>query len=78
MPIYLDVHKISEIKEMINSPTQDPDVKIINIFFNREADLYYYLVEAPSKQVIINMHSKFNAKCNMINEITMMDPNNKK
>ncbi|MDR4512588.1 MAG: hypothetical protein MRJ93_12890 [Nitrososphaeraceae archaeon] len=75
MPTYLDVHKISQIGDMINVPgIEDENFKItrINTFCNREEDLIYYLLNATSKDVIEKYHSKFNLKCDSITEVTMM------
>jgi hypothetical protein len=75
MPVFLDVPKISQIGDIINTPIiNDEDLGItrINTFFNREADLIYYLLDAPSKEVIVKFHSKFNLKCDSIIEVAMM------
>lgn len=75
MSVFLDVHKLSQIGYMIDAPIiEDEDFRItrINTFYNREANLIYYLLDAPSKQVIEKYHSKFNLKCDSITKVTMM------
>lgn len=75
MPIYLDVHKISQIGDIVNTPIindEDFGITRVNTFFNRESDLFYYLLDAPSKEAIEKFHSKFNLKCDSIMEVTMM------
>lgn len=73
MPIYLDVHKISHIGDIVNTPIKNDEefgITHINTFFNRESDLFYYLLNAPSRTAIEKFHSKFNLNCNSIMEIT--------
>ena len=74
MPIFLDVHKIPQldktIEEIVNSPKDEFGVTHINIFFNKEADLFYCLLEAPNKESIEKHHSKINMKCDWISEVT--------
>ena len=74
MPIFLDVHKIPEldktVEEIINAPKDEFGVTHINVFFNKEADLFYCLLEAPSKEAIEKHHSKINIKCDWISEVT--------
>jgi len=75
MPLYLDVHKISHIGDIVNTPIKsDEDFGIthINTFFNRESDLFYYLLNTPSRTAIEKFHSKFNLSCDSIMEITKM------
>jgi hypothetical protein len=60
---------------MIDAPIiEDEDFRItrINTFYNREIDLIYYLLDAPSKETIEKYHSKFNLICDSITEVTMM------
>ena len=75
MPIFLDVHKIpsldKDIQELIDLPKDELGVTHINIFYNREADLCYCLLEAPRKEAVEKHHAKINAKCDWINEVTM-------
>ncbi len=75
MPIFLDVHKIpsldKNIQELIDLPKDELGVTHINIFYNREADLCYCVLEAPSKEAVEKHHSKINVKCDWINEVTM-------
>ncbi|MDR4510756.1 MAG: hypothetical protein MRJ93_03515 [Nitrososphaeraceae archaeon] len=76
MPIFLDVHNLSEIGDIINMPVvndREFNVKNIKVFFNKEVELFYYLLEAHSKEVIERHHLKFNLSCNSIMEVTMMD-----
>lgn len=74
MAIFLDVHKIPQldrtIEEIINQPRDEFGVSHINIFFNKEADLFYCLLEAPSKEAIEKHHSKIHIKCDWITEVT--------
>ena len=74
MPIFLDVHKIPEgeadLKEIVNSPTDEFGVRHINIFFNREADIFYCLLEAPNMEAIKKHHEKFNIKPDWITEVS--------
>jgi hypothetical protein len=75
LPIFLDVHKIPQtdktIKEIVNAPKDEFGVTHINVFFNKEADLCYCLLDAPSKEAIEKHHSKMNIKCDWITEVTM-------
>lgn len=76
MPIFLDAYKISEIGDIINMPVindREYNVKNINVFFNTEAGLFYYLLEAHRKEVIERHHLKFNLKCESIMEVTMIN-----
>jgi len=62
MPIFLDIHKIptteKKIEEIVNQPEDESQVIHINIFFNREADLCYFLLKAHSKEAIENIMPK--------------------
>ena len=75
MPIFLDVHKIptteNKIKDIVNQSTDEFQVRHINIFFNREADLCYCLLETPSKEAVEKHHIKINIICDWITEVTM-------
>ncbi|MFB5599473.1 MAG: DUF4242 domain-containing protein [Nitrososphaeraceae archaeon] len=57
MPIFLDVHKILEVdedvKDITNAPPNEFGVRHINIFFNREANLFYCLLESPDKEAVV-------------------------
>jgi hypothetical protein len=69
LPVFLDVHKISQIGDTIGTPTiEDEEFRVtrINTFHNIEVDLIYYLLDATRKQVIEKYHSKFNFKCDSI------------
>ncbi|MFB5599904.1 MAG: nickel-binding protein [Nitrososphaeraceae archaeon] len=74
MPIFLDVHKIPQldmtIEEIVNQPKDEFGVSHINIFLNKEADLFYCLLEAPTKEAIEKHHFKINIKCDWITEVT--------
>jgi Nickel responsive protein SCO4226-like len=62
---------VTGIQELIDLPKDELGVTHINIFYNREADLCYCLLEAPSKEAVEKHHSKINVKCDWINEVTM-------
>lgn len=57
MPIFLDVHKILEVdedvKDIANAPPNEFGVRHMNIFFNREANLFYCLLESPDKEALV-------------------------
>ena len=75
MPIFLDIHKIptteKKIDEIVNQQEDESQVTHINILFNREADLCYFLLQASSKEAIEKYHSKINMKCDFIYQVTM-------
>lgn len=72
MPVFLDVHKIPQlekiIEEIVNAPKIEFHVTHINIFFNKEADLYYCLLEASNKEGVEKHRSKINLKCDWITQ----------
>ncbi|MDR4511521.1 MAG: DUF4242 domain-containing protein [Nitrososphaeraceae archaeon] len=76
MPIFLDVHKIPEVdkdvQEIVNAPPDEFGVRHVNIFFNREADIFYCLLEAPDRQSVEKHHAKFNIKPDWITEVTQV------
>jgi len=73
MPIFLDVHKIPEVEkdvqEIVNAHPDEFGVRHINIFFNREADIFYCLLEAPDRQSVEKHHAKINIKPGWITEV---------
>ena len=76
MPLFLDVHKISsmvdnKIENLIDLPKDEFDVTHINIFYNREGDLCYCLLDAPSREAVEKHHAKINVKCDWITEVMM-------
>ncbi|MDX1372198.1 MAG: hypothetical protein R3321_06990 [Nitrososphaeraceae archaeon] len=76
MAIFLDIHKISQIGNMIDSPMtteKDFGVTRINTFVNRERDLLCYLLEAPNEESVKSLHLEFNLKCDLIMKGTMAD-----
>jgi len=62
MPIFLDVHKIPEsdrtVEEIVNAQRDEFGVTHINVFFNKDADLCYCLLEASNKEAIEKHHFK--------------------
>jgi hypothetical protein len=68
MPVFLDVHKVSQIEGLVKTHTRG-EIRNINTYFNRDADLCYYMLDAPNKEAIEKYHSKLNVKCELIIEI---------
>ena len=73
MPVYLDVHRLDNlhqrVKELMNSPPDEFGVSYLNLFINIEADIYYCLLEAPSKEAVQKHHAKININCDWITEV---------
>ncbi len=61
----------SKIEDLIDLAKDEFDVIHINIFYNREGDLCYCLLDAPSKEAVEKHHAKINVKCDWNTEVTM-------
>jgi hypothetical protein len=45
------------------------DVKHENMFYNKEEDRFFCLLDAPNKEAIEKHHAKFGLKCEWITEV---------
>jgi Protein of unknown function (DUF4242) len=78
MPVFLDVHKVpfseSNMKELCMSPLDEFGVSHVNLFYNKDANVCFCLLEGPDMDAIEKHHAKANIKCEWITEVTMARP----
>ncbi|MCI0559774.1 MAG: DUF4242 domain-containing protein [Nitrososphaera sp.] len=78
MPIFLDVHKVpfseANLKELIQLPTDEFGVNHINLFYNKDANVCFCLLEGPNEEAIEKHHAKVNIKCEWITQVNMAKP----
>ena len=55
MPKFLDVHPMKGFDE--------------NMFYNKEEDRFFCLLDAPNKEAIEKHHARFGLKCEWITEV---------
>ncbi|MDQ3868843.1 MAG: DUF4242 domain-containing protein [Thermoproteota archaeon] len=75
MPIFLDVHKVpfseENLKELCGSPRDEFGVRHVNLFYNKEANVCFCLLDAPNQDAVEKHHTKADVKCEWITEVTM-------
>jgi hypothetical protein len=75
LPIFLDVHKVpfseDHLKELSDSPRDEFGVSHVNLFYNKEANVCFCLLEAPDRVAVENHHDKAGVECEWITEVTM-------
>ena len=74
MPKFLDVHPLKgfdaeTLQKAQNSPVDEFGVKHENMFYNKEEDRFFCLLDAPNKEAIEKHHAKFGLKCEWITEV---------
>ena len=74
MPTYLDAHDLGnmteeQLKQAQNSPMDELGVTIENMLYNKEVNLLYCILDAPSKDAVVKHHRKFGLKCDWITEV---------
>jgi hypothetical protein len=78
MPVFLDVHKVpfseANLKELCMSPPDEFGVSHVNLFYNKEANVCFCLLEAPDLDAVEKHHSKVDIKCEWITEVTLAQP----
>jgi len=57
------------LKRLHGSPQDEFSVKHLNILYNPEADKYFCLLEAPTKEAVEKHHEKIGIKCEWITEV---------
>ena len=79
MPTFLDVHKIpfseGNLKELCRSPRDEFGVSHVNLFYNKESNVCFCLLDAPSIEAVEKHHTKAEIKCEWITEVTMAAEN---
>lgn len=75
LPIFLDVHKVpfseDHLKELAESQRDEFGVTHVNLFYNKEANVCFCLLDAPDKVAVENHHDKAGVKCEWITEVAM-------
>lgn len=78
MPVFLDVHKVpfseENLKELIGSPPDEFGVSHVNLFYNKDADVCFCLLDGPDVNAIEKHHAKANIKCEWIKEVSLARP----
>jgi uncharacterized protein DUF4242 len=75
MPKFLDVHPMKGFDEetlrkwTMPAPVDEFGVKPENIFYNKEEDRFFCLLDAPNKEAIEKHHARFGLKCEWITEV---------
>lgn len=79
LPIFLDVHKVpfseDNLKELCGSPTDEFGVRHVNLFYNKEANVCFCLLDAPNQDAVEKHHTKADIKCEWITEVMMAAEN---
>ena len=75
LPVFLDVHKVplseDHLKELCESPRDEFGVTHVNLFYNKEANVCFCLLDAPDITAVENHHDKAGVKCEWITEVSM-------
>ena len=75
LPTFLDVHKVpfseDHLKELSESPRDEFGVTHVNLFYNKEANVCFCLLDAPDVAAVENHHDKAGVKCEWITEVSM-------
>jgi hypothetical protein len=71
---FIDVHSLGaysddDLKRFQESPIDEYGVKVLNIVYNREVGLSFFLLEAPNRQAVEKNHEKYGVLCNWITEV---------
>ena len=78
MPIFLDVHKapFSEeiLRELNDSPRDEFGVMHVNLFYNKDTDVCFCLLDAPDNVAVEKHHDKAGMKCEWIAEVSLARP----
>lgn len=74
MPRYIDQHKMGSItpemlRKMQNEPRDEFGVLHHEIFFNKEDDKIWCVVDAPDKEAVRKHHEKAGVKVDWVHEI---------
>jgi hypothetical protein len=74
MPTYLDAHDLGnmteeQLKQLQNSPMDEFGVTTKNMLYNKEVNMLYCILDAPSKDAASNHHQKISLKCDWITEV---------
>ena len=74
MPTYLDAHDLGnmtdeQLKQAQNSPMDEFGVRAKNMLYNREVNMLYCILDAPSEDAVYKHHQKFGLKCDWITEV---------
>jgi hypothetical protein len=74
MPTYLDAHDLGnmteeQLKQAQNAPIDEFGVTTKNMLYNKEVNMLYCILDAPSKDAVSNHHQKFGLKCDWIIEV---------
>ncbi len=75
MAIFLDVHKVpfseENLKELCGSPRDEFGVSHVNLFYNKDANVCFCLLDAPDKDAVEKHHTSANIQCEWITEVKM-------
>jgi hypothetical protein len=71
---FIDVHSLGacsddDLKKFQESPIDEYGVKVLNLFYNREVGLSFFLLEAPNRQAVEKNHEKYGVLCNRVTEV---------
>jgi L-rhamnose mutarotase len=71
MPIYLDGHDMkglsqNDIEKTINSKTDEFGVTNLELFYNKDENKLYCILEAPNEEAVWKHHEKFGIKCQFV------------
>lgn len=74
MPTFLDSHKMGSMEEEAirqaqKAPKDEDGIAHKNIFFNKEEDRCFCLLDAPSKDAVEKHHQKLGMKCDWIVQV---------
>jgi hypothetical protein len=71
---FVDVHHMGnytdeDLKKFQDSPVDKYGVKTLNIMYNRDVGISFYVFEAPNRKAVEQHHKKYGVKCDWITEV---------
>jgi L-rhamnose mutarotase len=75
MPTFLDVHHVpfkkEQLEELVDSPMDEFGVTHVNLFYNKEANVCFCLLDAPDEEAVVRHHNKVAIHCEWITRVNM-------
>jgi len=74
MPTFLDAHDLGnmteeQLNQAQNAPMDEFGVTVENMLYNKEVNMLYCILDAPSKDSVVKHHQKFGINCDWVTEV---------
>ena len=74
MPIFLDGHKMNgvnpeDLEKIVNSPKDTFGITHLEIFYNKDEDKIYCVLDAPDEEAVWKHHESLGLKCEFITNV---------